>query len=113
MAYYKSLPDAEDYIKDLETKSYEVYFDFYTALGAMWIVEEECLLNSYWHLRTSSNFYDIGEYYDNRSDWLFITKLTHLRMRFLHFMMLLKPLFLWILHFRNVVIWSFSFKIVE
>lgn len=24
MAYYKSLPDAEDYIKDLETKSYEV-----------------------------------------------------------------------------------------
>jgi hypothetical protein len=27
MAYYKSLPGAEDYIKDLETKSYEVYSD--------------------------------------------------------------------------------------
>ncbi|ELK33328.1 Cartilage-associated protein [Myotis davidii] len=26
MAYYKSLPDAEDYIKDLETKSYESLF---------------------------------------------------------------------------------------
>lgn len=26
MAYYKSMPDAEDYIKDLETKSYEVLF---------------------------------------------------------------------------------------
>ncbi|XP_048367362.1 cartilage-associated protein [Sphaerodactylus townsendi] len=26
MAYYKSLPDAEDYIKDLETKSYETLF---------------------------------------------------------------------------------------
>ncbi|XP_058039972.1 cartilage-associated protein isoform X2 [Ahaetulla prasina] len=26
MAYYKSMPDAEDYIKDLETKSYETVF---------------------------------------------------------------------------------------
>nr|XP_020022325.1 cartilage-associated protein-like [Castor canadensis] len=26
MAYYKSLPGAEDYIKDLETKSYESLF---------------------------------------------------------------------------------------
>ncbi|XP_060103516.1 cartilage-associated protein [Heteronotia binoei] len=26
MAYYKSMPDAEDYIKDLETKSYETLF---------------------------------------------------------------------------------------
>lgn len=33
MAYYKSLPDAEDYIKDLETKSYEVYLDFYTMVS--------------------------------------------------------------------------------
>lgn len=32
MAYYKSLPDAEDYIKDLETKSYEVCLDFYAAV---------------------------------------------------------------------------------
>lgn len=31
MAYYKSLPDAEDYIKDLETKSYEVHLGFYIA----------------------------------------------------------------------------------
>uniref|UniRef100_A0A8D1WQW6 Leprecan-like alpha-helical domain-containing protein n=1 Tax=Sus scrofa TaxID=9823 RepID=A0A8D1WQW6_PIG len=33
MAYYKSLPDAEDYIKDLESKSYEVYLDFYTGFS--------------------------------------------------------------------------------
>lgn len=33
MAYYKSLPGAEDYIKDLETKSYEVCSDFYVAVS--------------------------------------------------------------------------------
>ena len=33
MAYYKSLPDAEDYIKDLETKSYEVHLGFYTVVS--------------------------------------------------------------------------------
>lgn len=33
MAYYKSLPDAEDYIKDLESKSYEVYLDFYAGFS--------------------------------------------------------------------------------
>lgn len=32
MAYFKSLPDAEDYIKDLETKLYEVYLHFYTVV---------------------------------------------------------------------------------
>lgn len=28
MAYYKSIPDAEEHIKDLETKPYEVCFLF-------------------------------------------------------------------------------------
>lgn len=30
MAYYKSLPGAEEHLKDLETKSYEVYIHTHT-----------------------------------------------------------------------------------
>lgn len=58
MAYYKSLPDAEDYIKDLETKSYEVYLGFYTAsqLQCEWL-QRRVLMNSYWHPRTSNDFW--------------------------------------------------------
>lgn len=33
MEYYKSLPGAEDHIKDLETKSYEVLSGFTPQLG--------------------------------------------------------------------------------
>lgn len=36
MEYYKSLPGAEDHIKDLETKSYEVLSGFTHSWAGLW-----------------------------------------------------------------------------